>query len=74
MFIQINTPVHIIIGGGTKPGITLGESEFKKMILSQTPLGRIGAPADIAPAVSFLVSPESSWLTGETLVIAGGFR
>jgi 3-oxoacyl-[acyl-carrier protein] reductase len=60
--------------GTTTAGITVGESDFKKMVLSQTPLGRIGVPSDIAPAVSFLVSPESSWLTGETLVIAGGFR
>jgi len=38
------------------------------------PLGRIGQPEDIAPAVAFFASPDSSWITGETLVIAGGFR
>ncbi|MGH2524535.1 MAG: SDR family oxidoreductase, partial [Anaerolineales bacterium] len=34
----------------------------------------IGQPQDIAPAAVFLASPESSWITGETLVIAGGMR
>ena len=40
----------------------------------QTPLGRIGQPQDIAPAAVFLASPESAWITGETLHIAGGLR
>jgi len=39
-----------------------------------TPLGRIGQPEDIATAVTFLASSDSSWITGETLLIAGGFR
>lgn len=35
-------------------------------------LGRIGEPPDVAAAVAFLVSDESSWITGETLVLDGG--
>jgi 3-oxoacyl-[acyl-carrier protein] reductase len=50
------------------------ESDFRKQIESQTPLGRIGQPQDIAPAVVFFVSDDSRWITGETLHIAGGFR
>ena len=50
------------------------ESEFRHQVEAQTPLGRIGQPGDIAPAVAFLVSPESGWITGETLYIAGGYR
>ncbi len=50
------------------------ESDFRKMIESQTPLGRIGQPEDIAPAVVFLASSDSSWITGETFYISGGFR
>lgn len=50
------------------------ESDFKSSTEKQTPLGRIGQPRDIAPAVAFLASDEASWITGETLVIAGGFR
>ena len=35
-------------------------------------LGRIGEPPDVAAAVAFLVSDDSSWITGETLVLDGG--
>lgn len=50
------------------------ESEFRKQIEAQTPLGRIGQPNDIAGAVVFLASGDSSWISGETLHIAGGYR
>jgi NAD(P)-dependent dehydrogenase (short-subunit alcohol dehydrogenase family) len=36
------------------------------------PLGRLGEPADIAAAAAFLASDDSSWITGQTLVIDGG--
>lgn len=36
------------------------------------PLGRVGTPEDIAPAVVYLASPASSWLTGQDIVINGG--
>lgn len=49
-------------------------SDFRKAVEAQTPLGRIGRPEDIAPAVVFLASADSSWITGQTLHIAGGFR
>jgi 3-oxoacyl-[acyl-carrier protein] reductase len=49
-------------------------SDFQRQAEAQTPLGRIGQPQDIAPAVVFLASPESSWTTGETLYISGGLR
>ncbi len=39
-----------------------------------TPLGRVGQPDDIAPAVVFLASPDSGWITGETLYVTGGMR
>ncbi len=34
----------------------------------------IGQPRDIAPAAVFLASDEAAWITGETLLIAGGLR
>lgn len=33
---------------------------------------RIGEPEDVTRAVAFLVSDESSWITGETLAVDGG--
>jgi 3-oxoacyl-[acyl-carrier protein] reductase len=47
-------------------------SDFQKDFESKAPLGRVGQPDDIAPAAVFLASNDSAWLTGETLVIAGG--
>ena len=38
----------------------------------QTPLGRAGQPAELAPAYVFLASPESSYITGEVLAVTGG--
>ena len=50
------------------------ESEFRTMLESQTPLGRVGQTEDIAPAAVFFASDDSAWVTGETLLIAGGLR
>jgi 3-oxoacyl-[acyl-carrier protein] reductase len=49
-------------------------SEFETQAIAQTPLGRIGQPSDIAPAVAYLASPDSGWITGEILQVAGGMR
>ena len=49
-------------------------SDFEKQAVAQTPLGRVGRPQDIAPAVVFLASAESAYITGEALTISGGLR
>jgi 3-oxoacyl-[acyl-carrier protein] reductase len=50
------------------------ESPMHKEYLAKAPLGRIGQPQDIATAVVFLASDDSSWMTGETLFVTGGYR
>jgi 3-oxoacyl-[acyl-carrier protein] reductase len=50
------------------------ESDFRKQVEAQTPLGRIGQPNDVASVATFLASPDSAWMTGETFLVAGGFR
>jgi len=50
------------------------DSDFRKQMEAQTPLGRIGQTRDIAPAAVFLASEDAAWITGETLLIAGGLR
>jgi 3-oxoacyl-[acyl-carrier protein] reductase len=52
----------------------IAESDFRKQVEATTPLGRLGQPKDIAPAVAFLASSDAAWITGETLFISGGLR
>ena len=52
----------------------IAESDMRKQVEAQTPLGRIGQPRDIAGAAVFLASDDASWVTGETFVISGGYR
>ena len=49
------------------------ESEFEKMAIAQTPLGRVGQPDDIAAAAVFLASDDARWITGERLFASGGY-
>ena len=52
----------------------ISESDFRKNVEATTPLGRIAQPADIAKAVVFFASDDAGWVTGQTLVVAGGAR
>src|SRR5256884_3190201 len=64
-------------GMGITEGVVAGgfsESDFRKIAESQTPLGRIGQTDDISPAAGYFASDDSKWVTGETLLIAGGLR
>ncbi|MET0261727.1 MAG: glucose 1-dehydrogenase [Rariglobus sp.] len=51
-----------------------GGIQGQGVIAAMTPLGRIGQPDDIAPAVVYLASDDSSWVSGETHYISGGLR
>jgi 3-oxoacyl-[acyl-carrier protein] reductase len=52
----------------------IAESEMRKQVETQTPIGRIGKPGDIAGLAAFLASEDSSWITGETFLVSGGYR
>jgi len=58
---------------GTRAAGT-AEGEFKSIAVSRTPLGRVGAPEDIAKVAVFLASDDSAWITGEVLPVGGGAR
>jgi 3-oxoacyl-[acyl-carrier protein] reductase len=58
--------------GTNTSGFTSGE--FHDSYVKNAPLGRIGQPKDIATAVTFLASDDSSWISGETLLVSGGHR
>jgi len=72
--IRVNSvnPGMVITDGVISAGFH--ESDFRKTLESQTPLGRVGQTDDIAPAAVFFASDDSKWITGETLLIAGGLR
>jgi len=46
--------------------------EFKQSAVKQIPLGRVGAPQDVAAAVAFLASDDASYITGHVLNVNGG--
>jgi 3-oxoacyl-[acyl-carrier protein] reductase len=72
--IRVNSinPGMVVTEGAVAGGYT--EGDMRKSFEAQTPLGRIGQPHDIGPAAVFFASEDSSWITGETLLIAGGLR
>ena len=72
--IRVNSvnPGMIETEGTTSAGII--ESDMHKQTVASTPLGRIGQVQDVAPVVLFLASPESGWITGESLFVSGGVR
>ncbi len=72
--IRVNSinPGMVVTEGAVAGGYT--EGEMRNMFESMTPLGRLGETDDIAPAAVFFASGDSKWVTGETLLIAGGLR
>ncbi len=57
--------------GATDAGVTTG-SEYEKMFIANTPLGRRGQPEDIAKVAVFLASEDAAWITGENISVSGG--
>jgi NAD(P)-dependent dehydrogenase (short-subunit alcohol dehydrogenase family) len=56
---------------GKKRGVQKGET-IKKYVTELTALGRTSVPEDVAKTVSYLASPDSDFMTGQTLIIDGG--
>ena len=68
-----NITVNCVAPGFIDTDMTrvLGETQTAAL-LQQIPLGRLGAPADIAAAVAFLAGPQAGYITGTTLHVNGG--
>jgi 3-oxoacyl-[acyl-carrier protein] reductase len=68
-----NITVNAVAPGFIDTDMTRALNEGQRTaLLSQIPLARLGTPEDVAAAVLFLVSPQSSYITGETLHVNGG--
>ncbi len=51
----------------------LDNPEYLKSVLERTPLNRVGAPAEVATTAAFLAMEASSYITGQTIAVDGGF-
>ena len=68
-----NVRANVVAPGYVRTQLTdVLPEEATQAMLSGTPLGRLGEPADVAGAVRFLCSDEASFITGEVLLVDGG--
>ncbi len=68
--------VNAVAPGWIETPMTVGmfaDPARQAAILARTPLGRLGAPRDVAEAVCFLAAPSSSFITGAVLPVDGGY-
>ena len=64
---------NVVAPGYVKTRLTdVIPEELQGVMLTNTPLGRLGEPDDVAGAVRFLCSDEASFITGEVLLVDGG--
>lgn len=59
-------PIRTELGGGLN-------DEFEALLSSQTALGRVGEPADVADAIAGLLSSDSRWVNAQSIEVAGGY-
>ncbi|MDQ3164125.1 MAG: 3-oxoacyl-[acyl-carrier-protein] reductase [Gaiellaceae bacterium] len=68
-----NVRANVVAPGYVRTQLTdVLPEEATQAMLSNTPLGRLGEPSDVAGAVRFLCSDEASFITGEVLLVDGG--
>jgi len=70
--IRVNSinPGMVVTEGAVAGGYT--EGDMRKMFESQTPLGRVGQPEDVAGVVAFLCSEDASYVSGQVIYVRGG--
>ena len=76
-FSKENIRVNSVCPAWVEPDMELfrknhGDKEAEE-IVNLHPIGRLGTPEDVAYAVLYLASDESSWVTGTSLIIDGGY-
>lgn len=56
-------------GGGV-----MRDPSLQQAVAADTPLGRVGEPADVADVIAVLLAPETRWITGQRIEVTGGYR
>jgi 3-oxoacyl-[acyl-carrier protein] reductase len=68
-----NITVNAVAPGFIETDMTAGlNDKMREAVLPRISLGRFGNPEDVAGTVSFLVSKDASYLTGQIIVVSGG--
>jgi 3-oxoacyl-[acyl-carrier protein] reductase len=68
-----NITVNAVAPGFIETDMTTDlPQEMRDFVTKQAPAGRLGTPADVAPAIVFLCSEEAAYITGQTLTVDGG--
>jgi NAD(P)-dependent dehydrogenase (short-subunit alcohol dehydrogenase family) len=68
-----NIKVNCVAPGPTETPLFYEQPEkIQAALIRAIPFGRLGKPQDVASAVAFLVSRESSYITGQVLSVSGG--
>jgi NAD(P)-dependent dehydrogenase (short-subunit alcohol dehydrogenase family) len=58
--------------GAIETEMSASTPDVRDFVVEQSPLGRIGRPEEIAATVSWLISPEASYVTGSDITVSGG--
>ena len=67
--------VNVVAPGSIDTAILAGDTPAVRAERARSiPLGRVGAPEEVAEAIAFLASPAASYITGTTLHVNGGLR
>jgi 3-oxoacyl-[acyl-carrier protein] reductase len=68
-----NITVNVVAPGMIETDMTHAIADkAREALLARIPLGRLGAPDEVAAAVSFLASDEAAYITGQVLAVNGG--
>ena len=72
---EYNILINALCPGFTATDLTMNSLSKDELedITSQIPLQRLARPYEIAKSVKFLISEDNSYITGQTIVIDGGF-